>query len=1039
MAYNINGKVFTSHPLMDEIVHNCKLILQSIVVKNDVLANSYEREEFMNEIEVFLMIKDGTIDFSTFVFTADVLAAFGYSYREIKNILRDKENVPIEDRDRLLSFACEYFLENYEEKNKYYRMLSGLPPYGTNEYFVYIDKSYIPQNYTKEIDFSKPIHEMDSSIISLLQSTGKIDILLSQYKGSNYSYLRFLGDNKIDLYLARKAAKYDILYIPVVESLVLDRFQELYNLNKDIYLKRTYSEAYAYDSDYYEQSIILLILCQTFNDMIVDVPEWYIRRDIFDIRSVQYFLESFGVEFYKEIPLKYQIRIVKNLNKLIKFKSSNKNFEDILEIFALDNTAIYKYYLYKKRLRDSVGNYVGGINDNEKYELEFVQAKINESYDNYIKDMIFRTSYDDITYQDKYWDGQDTHEYIKQKHIERDFTIEGTKYMSIEYKVSLSEYLFQMQYLLGLILDSDINMIDLKVSVPSIQTGITFNISDLFLFLVLITYGYDDCNIDIIRPNTITPKKVTYSEEYYDWMKKYLPEVFIQHSDRVYGFNNKADLSQIEDVISRRHSQYQFDNGFTLEELKVDNFITVDKINSFDELVSIFNNNKECYNNLKRRILDDCDDRDEFMVLQYVFNELFTKQFDFEYYKINNGKTDAKSLDQILKDKNYILYNTYNKIMSETNMETRRDNIRSIMNDIVNTLEYYINGEGLDYIFSFTTVASFNSLINYIYLMINFFKSYKVHFIEPFVTYIVDDPMENNVKGAQDAISEKKLRYWKWDREFRRDNMAVTPLFIFDEDRWQERYKEVLDVYGHFEPDMSDDYDYDGLNADTEETGFKDANGGYADPKSCIPFIMLNAGRALNSINLWDINGASAVEPIESVIADGGYAGHIEDYRKDRWNSEFVYSLDGGSASTNQFITKTMRTQVIDRQIESEVRVSKVTGNLLTEKEDGLYLKDNWVEWSTFEEFEKETESTFDEFVTLYNDLQLIVEITDDIDALDKRIESCVNNSLFGMRQVVSYMDNNEFELSLQKYTDDKVEILYNEFLGFSPYTWENF
>ena len=47
--------------------------------------------------------------------------------------------------------------------------------------------------------------------------------------------------------------KFDILYIPTVESLVMDRFIELYNLNKEIFLKRTYSEAYSYDSEYYEQ------------------------------------------------------------------------------------------------------------------------------------------------------------------------------------------------------------------------------------------------------------------------------------------------------------------------------------------------------------------------------------------------------------------------------------------------------------------------------------------------------------------------------------------------------------------------------------------------------------------------------------------------------------------------------------------------------------------------------------------------------------------------------------------------------------------
>lgn len=1150
MAYSVNGKVYTDHPLMDEIVHGCKLIMNKIVVKNDVLANDYEVEDAVDDVEVFLLINNGNISYSVFPFTPEILAAFGYDSSAIRKIIADKYVVPEENREVLLKFACDYFLEHYEEKNDYYRMLMGLPSYDSNgEFDVYIDQSYLPKNYKKEIDFSKPIHKMNINVIRVLQNNGIIEKLISIYKGSNYSYLRFLGDYKIDLYKARIASKYDILYIPTVESLIRDKFIDLYNLNRDIYLKRTYSIAYGYDSDHYEQMMIFMILAQTFNDMIVSVPEWYIRRDIFDLRSVQYFLESYGVAYYKEIPLKYQIRIVKNLNKLIKYKSSNKNFEDILEVFSLKNTSIFKYYLFKKRLVDSKGNYTSGVTDEEKYELEFVQAKINESYDDYIKDLIYRTQYDVITLQDKYWDGENEHSLVKANHLSRDFTIEGTKYMSVEYKISISEYLFQLQYFVGLILDSRLDSNDITIGIPSIESGIQFRLSDLFLFLYLLTLSHDECNTDIIRPGDpvrvmrskyrmidggyssvneskytenidgytamhssmneyedidgkyadhsnkeveyVTVKKipkpsfekyddidggysytnedeydeiysvngykrgylhadggssVEYSEirsieHFYDWMKKYIPEYFVEDSDRVYGFNPNINLDELSEIVGRRHSQFQFDNGFTLKDLGVDKFIVPTKASTIDELTNIYFTNKECYDNLKEKIVYQSDDRNEFKTMNYVFNELFTKQFDYDGYKINNGSIDAKKIEEVLEDRDYILYSTYTKIISEPNKEVRQDNIKSIMNDVVNTLEYYLSNEGLEYIFGFTTINSFNALIKYIYLMINFFKSYKVYFLDPYITYLADDKLENSVIG-RDTITEKKLIYWKWDKEFNRDNEAHRSIFDVN-DMYRNDILEALDVYGHFDPNPEDDYDYDGMYADTENTiiEFKEADGGYADDYSCIPYIMLNGGMASEGrINLWDLDGAGAMEmKDEYLVVDGGYSLHEEDYRKDYWSSAFSYILDGGSAGTNQFLSRSIHVKVIDRQIESDIRVSNLAGNQLIMKEDGLYLQQNWASWIDFKDFRDDADSTFDYFTQTYNELLEIIEVSSDLEVLEQKIDSELTYILSNMKLFVSYMNGDSFEKSLNDYVDDKVKQLYDEFYSFSPYDWGNF
>ena len=55
MAYIVNGKTYTSNPLMDEIIYNCKLILNGIVVKNEYTAHLYETEETLNNQEYLLI------------------------------------------------------------------------------------------------------------------------------------------------------------------------------------------------------------------------------------------------------------------------------------------------------------------------------------------------------------------------------------------------------------------------------------------------------------------------------------------------------------------------------------------------------------------------------------------------------------------------------------------------------------------------------------------------------------------------------------------------------------------------------------------------------------------------------------------------------------------------------------------------------------------------------------------------------------------------------------------------------------------------
>ena len=1379
MAYSVNGKIYTDHPLMDEIVDCCKTIFKSIVVKNDALALSYETDESLEESRQFMRIVENVENFATFPFTHDMLASFTkdgvtvFTESQINDILYDRNLIPEELRDELMVYCRKYYIENYQDRNNYYRSLAGLPPYpGTaynikrersdSQFNIYIYESDFPSDYdTSHIDFTKPIHLQSADDISILQQTGKLDDIIDEYRGFNYSYLRYLGYKSIDVYKARKAIKWEILYMPKIEQLVEQRFEELYNINRSIYLKRTYQDAMALGSNHYDESIILLLLCQTFNDLVVDVPEWYIRRDIFDIRSVQYFLESFGVQFFDVIPLKYQIAIVKNLNKLIKYKSSAKNNNDIIDLFNLTGTYIYKYFLYKKKDKETTSE----ATDN--YELEFIKVKQGDAFDKYIDNNIYRYKYDDLTLDDKFWDGvykewnnssdksfkERLHEEIRQEHIEdADYTVEGTKYMSIDYEVDMSKYKYQVEYFFNYILDSKIDTEDLKIIVPTISTSTEVGISNLFIMLYLFSFAYDNIPDKVIRPEdrnshkhhylgyraeyyepvyrddgdfddfikwnevfgTYVPPahyvssqfnfgsvystttidddgqfefgdivynldylqgdydfdemldppdndylydfdniymkddeeespdiglydfgivvKITpidddgefdfydlldpdpesgdydfdemlipeepdegwdfmhpiypvpeeagdsewdfnslidldpdeywkqffvpkhwevkeyienydpiatiegynsyevWAENYRDWAKRRIPEALEVSYDKVNGFNNAltpADLDKFLEFITRRLKVYNYYKGYTgysyapvynmdgelkyyeikyeydemvysydeylqyvaypaepkydpsketweqyeerhqkweettteegynewLEEEKEDfmfknprgplgigGFRIVKMMDTIDDVMENFDVNTACYNDLVSRIYNS-NNRDESIVLNYVFTTFCNRQFDYDFYSVDGEPVEY--MKAILKDRSYILYNFYNQVVSENNPDTRKNNIRAIMNDIITTLEYYLSGDNIEFIYSTFSITSFSNLVYYLYLMINFFKSWKVYFLNPVVTINTDDRLENgnNYGQGMDSISEIKLNYWHEDKEFKRDTLGTEVNSVW-KDKFSEQVKEVLDVYGHFDPDPEDDYDYDGYTVEEVPlVEYKDANGGVADGKQNIPYKMINGGKAYGKLlDIWDLDGAGPLEMQNYLRVDGGGVYQPEDWKKDGYGDKFNYIINAGNPGTNQFWTKTAHTRVIDRKIEQKVLVSDKEANLIVEDENGLYLQQAWASWKDFDEVKVIGDTAFEyiDYVmeVLYEDL---IIITDD-ELLTQRINELVADQISDMRKVANYVENIDYyRTNYHREIDAYIDDLENIGNTFSPYDWVDF
>ena len=344
MKYNYEFDMkYTDNPYIDIIVQCVKILGMNAVVKNENQALHYE----------------------------DVRSA-----KLSNDYIKWKEGYWDENKDG------PYYEERYMEWNSYYRMLYGLPPaytladekayldatgYGDEiyedignayvipdlykRYFIDMGQYTVPDEMKDVLDLQgKYLHELNMEELAMVESCGIMQEILDQYSDDpHYQYIYHLGDKRVDYYTARKAVNFSLIWVPELDTfdIIEEKFKRIFDRNRKYTMATVYSEAYRFMSYHYDAFIEILIIIQTMVDMISEVQEYIINKDVFDSRTIRYLFESYGIAYYKEIPVKYQIRIIKNVNELLKYKSSNRNIMDILELFDDDSINIYTYYLMK--------------------------------------------------------------------------------------------------------------------------------------------------------------------------------------------------------------------------------------------------------------------------------------------------------------------------------------------------------------------------------------------------------------------------------------------------------------------------------------------------------------------------------------------------------------------------------------------------------------------------------------------------------------------------------------------------------------------
>lgn len=351
---NETGKVYTDNPFVDELVYYVKKLAPGCIVKMEEMATANETLESLKASDLYLSCYEGRASFILFdSFPREVIRMAKVPEQILDSCAKNKYNIPDEYRDKVVELMEEYYIENYVEKNNYYRRLLGQPPLGETD-FVYLREDQVPEN--TEIDISIPIHEQPSSVIAILDNKGIMDDIIRDNPSKGYLY--YIGKG-LSVYTIRLAVNFQLLYQPTIESdVIAEKWKDKYEINRDYIVRTVYSDAFKLNSDYYDNFIAILIIISTMLDIIGEVQEHIAKRDVFDERCVRYIFASYGIPYYNEIPLKYQVSMMRNLNTLLKFKSTTKNMLDICSIFGFDNVRVFKYFLLRDRKVDANGDFV---------------------------------------------------------------------------------------------------------------------------------------------------------------------------------------------------------------------------------------------------------------------------------------------------------------------------------------------------------------------------------------------------------------------------------------------------------------------------------------------------------------------------------------------------------------------------------------------------------------------------------------------------------------------------------------------------------
>jgi hypothetical protein len=552
--------------------------------------------------------------------------------------------------------------------------------------------------------------------------------IIDQYKEVNPYYRELWEKYGIDIYHSRTAKHLQILHVtnPVLTKEDSNLFYECYYEVLNYHNKVTHTKAFK-NQEMYSGFIKLFLIFSTVQRYLTRKMENFFDIDVYDLKTLKNAFISVGLDYFDDMPINYQRRLLKMVNTLLSHKGTNQAINEIVELFGFSNVDIYRYVLAKGYNADPK---TGRINYKDPY-LMFFKTPANKEID-FKKDLML--SYESITSSDPYW--QSSEEEVKTL----SFNFLNSKYMSVDTTIDAMNETIGLAYFMSLLNKfqeeykkkegTDFGFINKKISNNII------NVHDAIVALqslVIRNHGY----ADTISKN---PDVINYVYGYHD-------------------IENKIDISHILDEI--KEITIKFPNTVQNHEELIE-FIENFKMTSFNEkenysiedFINVFKANEEMRKGLEKLIIETNN-----YYLYRKFNEIWDIEMRSKLTTKMYGSNET-FMDYI-RTRNYDLYNyiTIPDYIKDNEKQTYiffRDRIFDLTESISNYIsdlrvrQYFLNN-------NFIGLSSY--IEKYLYTIISIFKAYTIDLLSANIVFSFSDKAFNSVRLFDDFQLETQHQF----------------------------------------------------------------------------------------------------------------------------------------------------------------------------------------------------------------------------------------------------------------------------------------
>jgi hypothetical protein len=692
-------------PHLENLMTDLLSMTKGIVVKRVDVADRYETLEIIQAADYYISAVNKTDTFWTYIkYPEWILRKSGLTDEEVELAMLSKVNIPESAKELVFLNMHNNILESYVEKNNYYRRLGGLPDI-EDPMYIYLDFDVIG------VDNSKPLHEMNIDEIMILTQLGTIDAYKKAFPSK--LYLSYLGVNKIDIFYARRASRFDILQLgPCGNEYHRTIFMKNYEFAKRYIGATAYNREMFGDQEHYDSYIGLLIVTQAMQQCISENLTILTTKSYNDVQTCKYILQSYGLDIFDDIPIKYRKAIADNIEVLIQNKGTDAVFELIYKIFGFKHADVFKYYIVKERKRDADGNPIIDADKSNMYDLSMASVSIsskNVALD--IRDQTNQLDYGDVVRKDPYWGVYETDASVEDKLLDFNFNYFDSKYIAINTAYDLTKMNYEINYVMSTLLALKSYEGGIKIMTQDSVAQIPVFDAIVYLFALISKQSGYAGNIPSSMSGVAS----------------------------VYRFNFESNATELQEI----YNEFGTAGISGILDLSTINIVKpLGRIENTVELLNYYFKNTDIYNTLVNAMAK-AKTKQQYMLIKKLFNYLTTSKQTNEIYKKSNGEVASTYYDFLLDSQPVLAF-----VIESIGVEFIGDKIIEVLSE----LEAYISSDKLTYMFTRMPTTNDVAMKKYIAKVISVFKSYTIDIESMNMVYEVDDKSANAFRIFDDTI-----------------------------------------------------------------------------------------------------------------------------------------------------------------------------------------------------------------------------------------------------------------------------------------------